>query len=192
MLLSEHQDLLRLIIQAIKNDLSGKNEVFQCLALTCIANCGGQEFAESLSSDVQKLLVSGSSRSFVRKKAALCLLRLFRQYPDIMSSESWAPRVLNLLDEKHYGVVTAVLSLLLGLVSQDPNGYEEAVPKSIRLLTKICIAKECDKEYTYYKTPSPWIHVKLLRLLQYFPPPKDKSQRERLNDVLTKILTRTV
>ena len=191
LLLSEHQDLLRLIIQAIKNDLSGRNEVFQCLALTCIANCGGQEFAESLSSDVQKILVSGSSRSFVKKKAALCLLRLFRQYSDIMSSESWAPRIINLLDEKHFGVVTSVLSLLLGLVSSDPNGYEEAVPKAIKLLNKICILRECEKEYTYYKTPSPWIHVKLLRLLQYFPPPKDRSVRDRLQEVLNKILTRT-
>lgn len=59
LLLSEHQDLLRLIIQAIKNDLAGKNEVFQCLSLVCIANVGGQEFAEALAPDVQKLLVAG-------------------------------------------------------------------------------------------------------------------------------------
>ena len=48
-----------LLFQAIKNDLAGKNEVSQCLALTCIANVGGQEFAESLANDVQKLLVAG-------------------------------------------------------------------------------------------------------------------------------------
>ena len=59
LLLAEHHDLLRLIIQAIKNDLAGKNEIFQCLALVCIANVGGQEFAESLAPDVQKLLVAG-------------------------------------------------------------------------------------------------------------------------------------
>ena len=53
------------------------------------------------------------------------------------------------------------------------------------------IVKECDKDYTYYKTPSPWVQCKLLRLLQYFPPSKDKGQRERLNEVLTRILTKT-
>jgi AP-2 complex subunit alpha len=191
LLLSEHQDLLRLIIQAIKNDLAGKNEVFQSLALVCVANVGGQEFAEALAPDVQKLLVAGASRSFVRKKAALCLLRMFRKYPDIMAAESWAPRVLNLLEDKHLGVVTSVLSLLLGLVARDRNGYEEAVPKAIRLLGKLVLAKECDKDYTYYKTPSPWVQVKLLRLLQHFPPPKDKQLRERLDEVIMNILTRT-
>ena len=191
LLLAEHHDLLRLIIQAIKNDLAGKNEVFQSLALVCIANVGGQEFAESLAPDVQKLLVAGASRSFVRKKAALCLLRMFRKYPDVMQSDSWAPRVINLLEDKHLGVVTSVLSLLLGLVARDWNGYEEAVPKAVKLLTKLCIVKECDKDYTYYKTPSPWVQVKLLRLLQHFPPPKDKQLRERLVEVLDHILTRT-
>ncbi len=87
--------------------------------------------------------------------------------------------------------ITSVLSLLLGLVAQDPVGYEEAVPKIIKLLTRYNVAKECDKDYTYYKTPSPWIQCKLLRLLQYFPPPKEKALLERLNDVLTRILTKT-
>ena len=177
LLLQEHEDLLRLIIQAIKNDLSGKNEIFQCLALVCIANVGGQEFAESLAPDVQKLLVAGyvwdhrlvfgmsrdcgpdiglsrvgvltfsprpspcslsrASKASVRKKAALCLLRMFRKYPEIMSSDSWATRIINLLEDKHMGVVTSVLSLLLGLVAQDPQGYEDAVPKAIKLLTKV-------------------------------------------------------
>jgi AP-2 complex subunit alpha len=26
-------------------------------------------------------------------------------------------------------------------------------------------------EYIYYKVPNPWMQVKLLRLLQYYPPP---------------------
>ncbi len=191
LLLQEHEDLLRLIIQAIKNDLAGKNEIFQCLALVCIANVGGQEFAESLAPDVQKLLVAGASKSSVRKKAALCLLRMFRKYPEIMSSDSWATRIINLLEDKHMGVVCSVLSLLLGLVAHDPSGYEDAVPKAIKLLGKYVIAKECDKDYTYYKTPSPWVQCKLLRLLQFFPPTKDKAQLERLNDILTRILTKT-
>ena len=45
LLLLDHPDILRLIIQAIKNDLNSKNEIFQCLALTAIANVGNAEFA---------------------------------------------------------------------------------------------------------------------------------------------------
>ena len=55
---------------------------------------GGREFAESLAADVQRLLMSSSVRPVVRKKAALCLLRLFRRNPDVLNKEDWcAPRV---------------------------------------------------------------------------------------------------
>lgn len=57
-LLIEHSDLLRLCIQSVRNDLNGVNEVFQCLALTAIANVGEQEMAEALAGDVQKLLLT--------------------------------------------------------------------------------------------------------------------------------------
>ena len=58
-MLNEQNDILRLIIQSIKNDLNSKDENVQSLALTCIANVGGEEFAESLANDVYKLMVSG-------------------------------------------------------------------------------------------------------------------------------------
>lgn len=62
-LLTEHEDLLRLIIQTIKNDLAGTNNIAQCLALACISHVGGREFAESLGTDVFKLLTGGRSVS---------------------------------------------------------------------------------------------------------------------------------
>lgn len=30
--------------------------------------------------------------------------------------------------------------------------------------------REYSATYAYYKVPSPWLQVKLLRLLQYYPP----------------------
>jgi hypothetical protein len=56
-MLNESHDFLRLVINSIRNDLVSPSEAFQCLALTCVANVGGREFAEALSGDVQKLLV---------------------------------------------------------------------------------------------------------------------------------------
>ena len=55
---------------------------------------GGKEFAESLAADVQRLLVTGTVRPVVRKKAALCLLRLFRRNPDVLNKEEWCVRSL--------------------------------------------------------------------------------------------------
>jgi AP-2 complex subunit alpha len=41
-------------------------------------------------------------------------------------------------------------------------------PKSFCL--QIVIDHEYASEYVYYKVPIPWLQVKLLRLLQYYPP----------------------
>ena len=71
LLLNETHELLTLITNSIKRDLKSRNPNVQCLALTAIANVGGKEFAESLSQDVQKLLISGDTKNIVRKKSAL-------------------------------------------------------------------------------------------------------------------------
>ena len=117
-LLNESQDFLRLVINTVRNDVISKNESFQCLALASVANIGGKEFAEALAGDVGKLLVSSTSRPLVRKKAALCLLRLYRKNPDVLSVEQWADRLLGLLDERDLGLLTGVLSLLLAMVAK--------------------------------------------------------------------------
>jgi AP-2 complex subunit alpha len=55
---------------------------------------GGKEFAESLAVDVQRLLVSGTVRPIIRKKAALCLLRLYRRNPDVLNKDDWCAHAL--------------------------------------------------------------------------------------------------
>ncbi|KAL2644083.1 hypothetical protein R1flu_011670 [Riccia fluitans] len=67
-LLNENHDFLRLVINTVRNDIIGRNETFQCLALTMVGNVGGKEFSESLAPDVQKLVVSSTCRPLVRKK----------------------------------------------------------------------------------------------------------------------------
>jgi len=191
-LFSEGHQLLRLIIQSIKKDLTGSNEVFQCLALSCVANCGGQEFAESLTTDVYQLLLASTSRSFVKKKAALCMLRLIRKYPEVIPSEAnTTAKVLGLLEDEDLGVVTSVMSLMLGLASANPGPWEDAPLSAIMLLTKLVFSKERKSVHRYYLTLNPWLQVKCLRLLQYFPPPADRNAMQRLQHVLNEILAKT-
>jgi len=58
-LVNTNSDLIRLIIQSIKNDLTSRNPVHVNLALQCIANVGSKDMAEAFSTDIPRLLVSG-------------------------------------------------------------------------------------------------------------------------------------
>ena len=59
MLVSASSDLMKLVIQSIKNDLASRNPVHINLALQCVANIGAKEMAEALNQDIPKILVSG-------------------------------------------------------------------------------------------------------------------------------------
>ena len=57
--MSANSDLMKLVIQSIKNDLQSRNPTHVCLALQCIANIGSRDVAEGVGNDIPKLLVSG-------------------------------------------------------------------------------------------------------------------------------------
>ncbi|KAK4482677.1 hypothetical protein RD792_009842 [Penstemon davidsonii] len=161
-LLNENHDFLRIAINAVRNDIIGRNETFQCLALTLAGNIGGREFAESLAPDVQKLLISSSCRPLVRKKAALCLLRLYRKNPDVVNVDGWSDRMAQLLDERDIGVLTSSMSLLVSLVSNNHEAYWSCVPKCVKILERLARNQDVPQEYTYYGIPSPWLQVCLI------------------------------
>ncbi len=67
-----------------------------------------------------------------------------------------------MLDDSSLGVVTATMSLLLGLVAHNPELWGDAVNKCCRLLAKLNhpnASKEYGLEYVYYKTINPWLQV---------------------------------
>ena len=47
------------IVNSLKRDLSSGNEIHCCLAIHAIANVAGKEMAESLSYQIEQLLVEG-------------------------------------------------------------------------------------------------------------------------------------
>ncbi|KAI9226673.1 MAG: Adaptor protein complex AP-2 alpha subunit [Piptocephalis tieghemiana] len=186
--LTEEQDMAQLIINSVRKDLEDPSELVNCLALHAVANMGGRAMAESVASGVQKLLVSPTSKSFVRKKAALCLLRIVRKHEDVVPGEEWAPLILPLLADKDLGVVLATTSLVTALAQRYPEAYAPAVVLAIRRLNNLVVEREYTGDYLYYKVPIPWLQVKLLRILQYFPAPKEPESRGFLLASLTTLL----
>ena len=83
------------------------------------------------------------------KKAALCLLRLFRKNPEILLAETFAHKIVDLLDaERDLGVLIGVLSLLLGIVQHSHRGYEMCVLKVINVLERLTVNKDIPPEYS--------------------------------------------
>ncbi|KAI6778792.1 AP-2 complex subunit alpha-like protein [Emericellopsis cladophorae] len=172
----------------IRKDLLDQNELYNCLALHAIANVGSREMGEALSNEVHRLLISPTSKSFVKKKSALTLLRLYRKHPDIVSPQ-WAERLVHLMDDVDLGVALSVTSLVMTLAQDNLEQYKGAYAKAATRLKRIIIDGEYTTDYLYYKVPCPWLQVKLLRLLQYFPPSEDNHVRDMLREVLEKILS---
>uniref|UniRef100_U5EX15 AP-2 complex subunit alpha n=1 Tax=Corethrella appendiculata TaxID=1370023 RepID=U5EX15_9DIPT len=191
-LVNTNSDLIKLIIQSIKNDLQSRNPIHVNLALQCIANIGSRDMAESFSNEIPKLLVSGDTMDVVKQSAALCLLRLFRTCPEIIPGGEWTSRIIHLLNDQHMGVVTAATSLIDALVKKNPDEYKGCVSLAVSRLSRIVTASYTDlQDYTYYFVPAPWLSVKLLRLLQnYNPPTEDPGVRGRLNECLETILNK--
>ncbi|KAF7310914.1 hypothetical protein HMN09_00634700 [Mycena chlorophos] len=188
LLMHENSDFLRLVVNSIRKDLDSNNEVDNCLALHAIANVGGSEMAEALAEDVHRLLISPTSQNFVKKKAALTLLRLYRKHPDVIPAAEWALRIVSIMDDEDLGVVVCVTSLVMALAQDHLAPYAVCYTKAVDRLHKLVIEHEYSAAYAYYKVPSPWLQVKLLRLLQYYPPSEDPNIRSVLHNVLQTIM----
>ena len=112
-----------------------KNDAIQCLALCSLANISGLELIQAMHVEVQHVLVSKTSTEHVKKKSALCLLRLTRTSPNLISGREFAPHIGNLLQDKHLGVLTSVMNLLNGLASQHSADYESLIPNVVHVLS---------------------------------------------------------
>ncbi|CZT07549.1 related to alpha-adaptin C [Rhynchosporium agropyri] len=185
--LHEQHELLHLVVNSIRKDLTDHNELYNCLALHAIANVGSREMGEALSGEVHRLLISPNSKSFVKKKAALTLLRLYRKHPDIVQPQ-WAERIISLMDDADMGVALSVTSLVMALAQDQPDQYKGSYVKAASKMKRILVDGEYAADYLYYKVPCPWIQVKLLRLLQHYPPSDDTHVRSLIRESLQKIL----
>lgn len=198
-------EMMTLAINSMRNDIIGHSNHGQSLALAAVSNIGGNDLAEALASDVQRLIISPldhgpnyhsglnaevefRNKSLLCKKAALCLLRLYRTNPDCVVVDEWMSRLARLLEDRDLGVVTSVMSLLLGLASNAPHTFEPLVPYVVSILTRLVVNRSCSPDYFYYGIASPWLQVKCLRFLQYYKIP---DTVDMLTEVLVKLMVKS-
>lgn len=89
--------------------MNNSNMLVVSLALCTLGNISSPEMARDLSMEVEKLLKS--TNSYIRKKAALCALRIIKKVPDLL--EHFHSRAKSLLNERNHGVLLTGVTLLI-------------------------------------------------------------------------------
>src|ERR1700733_12983444 len=88
--------------------------------------------------NLSMLIIRRTSKSFVKKKAALTLLRLYRKSPEIVQLE-WAERIISLMDDPDLGVALSVTSLVIALLQDNPDRYAASYAKAAQRLKAIVV-----------------------------------------------------
>eukprot|EP00834_Sanchytrium_tribonematis_P000958 NODE_20_length_44879_cov_0.624654.p5 type:complete len:802 gc:universal NODE_20_length_44879_cov_0.624654:24592-22187(-) len=189
LLLDENQEVLTLVTNCLKNDLNHQNLFISGLALSTLGNIGSEEMLRDLSSEVEKLL--GSSSSYIRKKAALCAVRVLKKLPEM--SERYAAKCLNLINDKNHGVVITSLSVLIEVCQINPSLHvpeaAQQVQSMLRLMRNL-ITAGYSPEHDVTGITDPFLQCKILMFFRIIG--KDSKEiSDQIHDILAQVATKT-
>jgi AP-1 complex subunit gamma-1 len=158
------------------------------LALCTLGNISSPEMARDLFSEVEKLL--GASNSYIRRKAALCAMRIVRKVPDLLPT--FLDRAKTLLTDRNHGVLISGVTLLTDLCESDPEVTSEVrtyVPILVKTLKGLANSGY-EPEYDVSGIADPFLQVKILRLFRVLGM-GDAVVSEQVNDILAQVATNT-
>lgn len=191
-LINESSGLLTMTTHTVYRDLLSAFDLNRSLALSAVANTGSKDFVELMHEGVFSIVMNDTVDLHIRKKAILTLLHVYKKYPEIVDLASAVPKVTELLLSSQDGVSMCAITFLNGCISKDTENLFKGIPeKLIRVLGRVIVEKQTEPGYVYYGVPAPWLQAKALRMLQYFPLPKEEELRERIILVLRKIVKAT-
>lgn len=191
LLITSSHEFATLVVNSMRVDLLSQEEQNSALALATIANMGGQEFAEAVYEDVLKMVTDDATKDSLRKRAANCLMSLYRSAPDSVSCD-WAEDLVKLLDNPDLGVVTAAANLYETIPRIEGKGLIKLLRSVVDALIQLVIDKKCPPQYMFRDIPSPWLTIKMLKILEkYDYPDGEKKLCDKITKVLNSILNDT-
>ncbi|KAI3735836.1 hypothetical protein L6452_15356 [Arctium lappa] len=122
-------DVLLLLTNQLRKDLSSANQHEVSLALECLSVICTPHFARDLTPDIFTLLAS--TKNFIRKKSIACLLMVFTQYPDAVRV-CFKRLVENL--EASTETLAATVGVFCELACKEPRSYLPLAPEFYRIL----------------------------------------------------------
>ncbi|KND01869.1 uncharacterized protein SPPG_03659 [Spizellomyces punctatus DAOM BR117] len=189
LLLDENQEVLTLVTNSLKNDMNSSNMFVVGLALCTLGNISSPAMSRDLSGEVERLLAS--SNTYIRKKAALCALRIVRKVPDLL--ENFQSRAKSLLNERNHGVLLTGITLLTEMCKMSEEVTTDlrthAVGTLVRHLKNLVTAG-FSPEHDVNGITDPFVQVKILRLMRILGK-GDAEASEAMNDVLAQVATNT-
>lgn len=188
LLLDENQEVLTLVTNSLSNDLSHPNQYIVSLALCTLGNIASTEMARDLFADIEKILTS--SNPYLRRKAALCAMRIIRKVPEL--EENYIDKAKLLLTDKNHGVLLCGLALITDICIQNPDqipNFRKSLPILIKNL-KILSQSGYTPEHDVTGISDPFLQVKILRLLRILGADHPQAS-EAMSDILARIASNT-
>ncbi|CAG8612959.1 8865_t:CDS:10 [Paraglomus brasilianum] len=158
--LYETHELSIMLINTVQKDLNSNNELEVNAAISALCSL---LYPEMIPAVIQ--LIEGAlkhSNDSVRRKAVMVCHRLYRIAPDTISHLEDTFR--EILADKDYGALSAILCLFSDLVQDKPEKYKDLVPTLITKLEQV-IDRWLPRTYDYHGASAPWIQIKLVRIL---------------------------
>ena len=140
------------------------------LALDCFSMIVTEELAHDLLPDILTLL--NSKRAFVRRKAVLCLFRIFKQYPPALE-ESY-DKLVNLLVDSDISVQSSAVSVITELAREDPSRYQNLAPTIFTLLLNV---------------ENTWVLIKVIKLLMNLVTEEPRLAKKLLDPLVNVVRT---
>eukprot|EP01095_Lingulamoeba_sp_RSL-Kostka_P015989 TRINITY_DN758_c1_g2_i1.p1 TRINITY_DN758_c1_g2~~TRINITY_DN758_c1_g2_i1.p1 ORF type:complete len:665 (-),score=228.30 TRINITY_DN758_c1_g2_i1:828-2822(-) len=188
LLLDERQEVLMLVTNSLQNDLNHRSPHVQGLALCSLANIASEGMARDLAPDVIKLL--GSHYPYVKKKAALCAVKILRKCPELL--DQFVPKIKPLLVERNHGVLITTVTLIIEMCNID-NSVIEHFRKFVQHIVKILkslVLSGYAPEHDVNGITDPFLQVKVLRLMRLLAN-NSQEATDAMNDILAQVATNT-
>ncbi|KAH8665121.1 adaptin N terminal region-domain-containing protein [Tricladium varicosporioides] len=194
LLLDENQEVLTLVTNSLKNDLNHSNQYIVGLALCTLGNIASVEMSRDLFPEIETLL--STANPYIRRKAALCAMRICRKVPDLQ--EHFLEKAATLLSDRNHGVLLCGLTLVTNLCEADEaEGGEEGIVEKFRPFAgslvrtlKALASSGYAPEHDVTGITDPFLQVKILQLLRVLGR-GDAQTSELINDILAQVATNT-
>jgi len=158
--LNPDHELMVLLVNSFLRDLASMNYMEVCCALNAMSRLLNKEIIPAVLPMVENLL--RHQQELVRKKAVMVVHRCWLLDPESVLDIS--DKAKTTLCDVNPCVMAASLCLFSDLIKAKPRTFKEAVGSFVSILKQVS-ERALPASYEYHRLPSPWIQIRLLKIL---------------------------